>query len=150
MASDFTWPKPWLLGLYQQAIEEGCIRIRLRGKTPEQNATEFRSFKAAFLRCRRRTDSAYIAQIQPEFHMVQVKFEPELGKVLISYSALPDDQLLPQVEAVDGKRNIPQPVGSKPHPTPETAPEEFDATAHVESLLKSIDLSSDEEPSDEL
>lgn len=138
MASDFTWPKPWLLSLYEQAIEEGCIRIRLRaGIGTEEANEEYKSFKAAFYRARRKKDSANLLQ-DSRYELVSLKHEPLIGKVLIIYSALPDDQPLPAIESVDGKRELPQPIGATQ--TAEEAPEDFDPTAHVAGLLKNLDL----------
>lgn len=151
MATDYNWPRPYMLDLYQRVIEEGCLRIVLRGKTKADRDAEFKSFKASFYRMRRRKDGDFIAQMRPEFSMVQVKYEPELGKVLLIFNALPDGELLPSVESVDDKHVISQPLGAQPHITPETDPEEdFDATEHVAGLINNLTLDDDEEPSSEL
>lgn len=148
MASSFTWPKPYLLDLYAKAVKEGCIRIKLRG--PDFDA-EWRSFKAAFLRLRRKKDSNFFVQMEPAYQMVSLRYEPETQKVLIIYSALPDDELLPSIEAVDGKTNLPQPKGAVPHHTPETELEEFDADAHVRGMIENLRIEEDgDEPATEL
>lgn len=148
MPADFNWPKPWLLELYRQAVEQGCIRIVLRGQTAEDREAEWKSFKASFLRLRRKKDANFVVQMRPEYSLVSLRYEPELGKVLISYSSLPDGELLPTVEAVDNQRPIQQPQGSLPHDTPEAAPEDFDPTAHVQKLLGNINLDEEDEASE--
>lgn len=140
MASDYTWPRPYLLGLYERAVLEGCIRILLRG--PDY-AAEWRSFKAAFLRLRRKKDGDYSITMQPEYRHVQLRFEPEHNKVLIIYNALPDGETLPAIESVDGKYDIPRPQSK---PTPESNPEEdFNAQDHVSKLISGLDIAEDED-----
>jgi hypothetical protein len=81
--------------------------------------------------------------------MVSLRYEAETQKVLIIYSALPDDELLPSIEAVDGKTNLPQPKGAQPHHTPETEVEEFDADQHVRGLIDNLKIEEeDDEPSE--
>ena len=145
MASEYSWPKPYLLGLYAKAVDEGCIRIVLRGATEEQRAAEWRSFKAAFLRLRRKADADFAIQMRPEYGLVQVRYEPELGKVLISFNSLPDNQSLPAIESVDGKRDIPQPAGVQPKPTPEEEAGDFDANALVSGMIDKLDIEEDED-----
>jgi hypothetical protein len=143
--TDFTWPKPWLQGLYEQAIEDGCIRIVIRAPLGSVEAEEeWKSFKAAFYRMRRKRDAANAMQ-DPRYQYVSLRHEPHIGRVLIIYSALPDDQVLPTIEAVDGKTALPQPVGSLPKITPELEPEDFDATAHVRGLLNKIEIEDENE-----
>lgn len=140
MSTEFTWPKPYLLQLYERAVEEGCIRIRLRGETEPERAAEWKSFKAAFYRLRRKRDANFAVQMRPEFQMVGIKYEPELGKVLITFSSLPDGNTLPEIESIEGKTDIPQPIGTVPKPTPEEDPDEFDSTALVGAMISKIEL----------
>lgn len=143
--AEFNWPKPYLLELYQKAVEEGCLRIVLRGSTVEENDEEYASFKAAFYRLRRRRDGNYMAIIRPEYQMVQLKYERAIGRVLLIFSKLPDDQLMPSIESVKGTVDLPQPAGSLPHPTPEVEAEDFDADAHVAGLLKGITIEDEDD-----
>lgn len=144
MASEFNWPRPWLIGLYEQAIAEGCIRIVLRSETAEEREVEWKSFRASFLRIRRRKDADPIIASSPEFALVSLRFERETGKVLLIYSALPDGEQLPVIESVSGKRDMPvsQPVVRQPS---EESPEDFDPTAHVRGLIDSIELPDDDD-----
>ena len=145
---EYTWPKPWLLELYQRVLEEGCLRIKLHGEAEsEENDGEYKSFKAAFLRFRRKRD-AVNAMMDSRFQYVSLRYERQLGKVLLIYSALPDDQTLPSIEAVDGKRELPQPLGSQPRLTPEAEPDEFDATAHVRNLIDKVVVEDEEDEGD--
>lgn len=146
---DFSWPKPWLLQLYARAVEEGCIRIKLRGETEAANETEYKSFKASFLRLRRKRDAGFV-QMRPEYQMVGLRFERERGSVLLIYNALPDGELLPSVESVTDKQHLPQPVGSRPHPTPEAEPEDFDATSFVGGLIEGLDIEDEDDGATEL
>lgn len=145
MSKEFNWPKPYLLQLYQQAVEEGCLRIKLRGASVEENDEEYASFKAAFYRLRRRRDGNYMAIIRPEYQMVQLKYEKAAGKVLLIYSKLPDDDLLPAIESVKGTVDLPQPEGAVPHVTPEIEAEDFDADAHVKGLLAGLEIEEDDD-----
>lgn len=150
MPTDFTWPRPYLLQLYQKAVDEGCIRILLRG--PDYEA-EFRSLKAAFYRLRRRKDGHFLALMKPEYSMCSIRFEPNHAPnpaALVSYSSLPDGELLPMIESITDQRPLPQPLGAIDKPIPEEEAD-FDATAHVSKLISSIDPDEDlvEDPSSE-
>ena len=145
MATDYTWPKPWLIQLYSRVIAEGCLRINLRGKTTEENDAEFRSFKGAFLRCRRKRDAGYVAQMRPEFQLVGIRYEQDRGSVLLVYDALPDDELLPSIESVDKKQQLPQPIGSRPHETPVEEPDNFDPTKFVSGMIDGLEIEEDED-----
>jgi hypothetical protein len=140
---DYTWPKPWLLECYQRAVDEGCIRIKLRGPDFE---SEWKSFKAAFYRLRRRKDGNFLVLMRAEYQLVNLRYEPERGTVLIVHSALPDGEALPAFESVDDKVQLQQPLGSRPPATtPEAAPDDFDPTQHVAGLIDSLHITEDED-----
>ena len=54
----FSWPKPYLLSIYEKAVAEGCCSIQL------PDTEQFASLKAAFYRLRRRADKQHAAFIQ--------------------------------------------------------------------------------------
>ena len=140
-----SWPKPYLLGLYAKAVEEGCIRVLLDG-----DETKFKSLKASWLRLRRRGDAQSYALMRPEYYLCSIVWEPDLGTALLIYNALPDGQELPAVESVAAKSPIPvrmsQDIAPPPVPiTPIDDPGDFDAQKMVEDLLGNIDFSEDSE-----
>jgi hypothetical protein len=152
MSSDYNWPKPYLLQCYERAVEEGCIRIVLRGQTPEAREAEWKSFKAAFYRLRRKKDANFAVQMRPEFQLVSIQFEPAIGKVLISYSSLPDGQLLPTFESVEDQTALPQqPPGAIPHETVESDPDvDFNADEHVSKLIGNLSIDEDDSDASDL
>ena len=140
------WPKPYLLGLYEKAVDEGCVRVLLDG-----DETKFKSLKASWLRLRRRRDIQSFALMRPEYYLCSIVWEPASGTALILYNQLPDNQELPEVQSVAAKgpkmqlldRNAAPPPG----PTPVDDPGDFDADAMVAGLLENITF--DEEGNDE-
>lgn len=144
---DSGWPKPYLLQLYDKAVNEGCIRVLLHG-----DETRFKSLKASFYRLRRRSDVQSVALMRPEYYLTTMLWEPERGTALIIYNQLPDGQELPEIESVHDKTPIPVrlPPQAAPPPllgiTPVDEPDEFDATDHVAKMLDNIKF--DEEGDD--
>lgn len=139
MASDFNWPKPYLLKLYARAVQEGCVRVPMhRG-----GDAEFRSLKAAFYRLRRRKDGDFLINMRPEYQLVTVRFEPALSTALFIYDKLPDSEELPPIISIseDQKETFVEPATVQP---PEEPVEDFDATAHVAGLIDKIDLEDDD------
>lgn len=140
MASDFTWPKPYLLKLYARTVEEGCIRVPMH----RAGEAEFKSLKAAFYRLRRRKDGDFLVNMRPEYQMVIVRYEPSLATALFIYDKLPDSEELPPIVSIseDQKTAFVEPSTITP---PEEPVEEFDATAHVAELIDNLKLEEDDD-----
>ena len=89
-----SWPKAYLLQVYAAAVRDGFIYIQ------PITYTAARSFKATFLRVRRRSDTVNKQWIIPEYHLVTVgTWEPlddrpldgdrTLGRLPILYNQMP-------------------------------------------------------------
>lgn len=91
------WPKTFLLQLYTDAVEQGCLRV---SPITEDQA---KSLSAAFYRFRRAADRTVAHFIQPEFQLCTVSkwTQHHNGSVYIIFSAMPEGQSLPTVTAVD-------------------------------------------------
>lgn len=139
----YTWPAPYLLSIYAKAVEEGCIRIRLRGP---DFAAEYASLRASFNRLRRRKDGHFGAIMRPEYMMCSMSFEDAANAALVTYSSLPDGNTLPLLESVSEQRPLSdQPPGVQPKPTLEEA--EFDSTSFVAGLLTNLKLEDEDDGS---
>lgn len=135
--SENQWPRPYLLEIHEQAIDEGCCRVE--GVTEQQA----RSLIQSFYRIRRRGDSQHkLGFIKPEYHLVMAMWESERGSVLFMYNALPDNVALPKIVSVPASERttiasaalaaLPEP-GLEPMPDLDT---ELDALV-AESLRRS-------------
>lgn len=140
MAAEFTWPKPYLLKLYARTVEEGCLRVPMK----RGGEHEFASLKGAFYRLRRRKDGDFLVNMRPEFQHVIMRWEPGLSTALFIYDKLPDSEELPPIVSIseDRKQTFVEPASIKP---PEEPVEDFDADAHVASLIGNMDIEEDED-----
>jgi hypothetical protein len=126
-----TWPKPYLLKVYERAVAEGCVRIPL---PTQKHAT---SFAQAFYRLRRRSDAQHAAFILPEYHLVTCGWEPERGTLLVTFNALPDGNDLPPIMSVESTEQAPAPQQANLVPFPESfSSPDFDAEAFVDDLVR--------------
>jgi len=100
------WPKPYLLKVMEQAVKEGCIRLDFK-----HDAELAKSFQGAINRIRRRSDKQHASFITPEFHLITTTWEAARGTMLVTYSSMPDDMQLPEIQSVaeDEKHEIAQP-----------------------------------------
>jgi hypothetical protein len=125
-----TWPKPYLLKVYERAVAEGCVRIPL---PTQKHAT---SFAQAFYRLRRRSDAQHASFILPEYHLVTCAWEGARGTLLVTFNALPDGTDLPQIMSVESTEVASAPVQKDMIPFPETMQEEeFDPEKFVADLV---------------
>lgn len=145
--SPYNWPIPYLLQIYEKAVAEGCMRVRLHG-----DEKKFTSLRAAFHRIRRRSDKRHATLIRAEYEACSMVWEPDTGCALVIYSALPDGQELPEFESVDEKRSITPATAIAPvveDPTELDEPdEEFDSQAHVAGLLSNLNFEDDDDATD--
>ena len=127
-----TWPKPYLLKVYESAVKEGCVRI------PLPTAKHARSFAQAFYRLRRRSDAQHAAFILPEYHLVTCGWEPERSTLLVTFNALPDGNELPPIMSVESTEHSPVPQQKATLvPFPESfSGEEFDPEKFVADLVE--------------
>lgn len=111
------WPAPFLLQIYEKAVEEGCCRV------PVENIARAKSLIASFHRLRRRSDIQHKLYIRPEFHLVGAMWEESLSTVLFVFNSLPDGAKLPAIESVESRsKPSAMPVANElssdlPHPT---------------------------------
>lgn len=135
--STSSWPKTYLLKLYQDAISHGALRV---GPLSQKQA---KSLKASFYRLRRRADKSAANFIEPEFQLVTAtEWDPATGCIYIVYSALPEHMALPEVTPVEG---VPASLAA-PIPTSDLPEdlvldtEELDVEDFVSSLRRASDV----------
>lgn len=94
------WPKPWLLQVHQQAVEQGFVWIE---PISQEDAD---SFRHRFYRIRRRSDKSMAAFIPPEYHLVMVgEWEQGdgSGRLPIIYNKRADGRELPAIRSATGE-----------------------------------------------
>lgn len=139
MSASPTWPRPYLLQVYGAAIAQGFIWIE---PISEERA---QSFRMAFYRLRRRSDSSNQSFITPEHHLVTVgEWSPENGgRLPIVFNKLADGTDLPRIVPGDPAEapHIDYPQPYRPLPA---APFDMDAALKVagETELTEADIGS--------
>lgn len=102
------WPKPWMLQLHEQAVEQGFIWVE------GISEADYQSLKSRLYRIRRRGDKSMAAFIKPEYHLVMVgNWEPTghsgaepgdlLGRFPMIFNRKADGTALPTVRAATGE-----------------------------------------------
>jgi hypothetical protein len=125
-----TWPKPYLLKVYERAVAEGCVRIPL---PTQKHAT---SFAQAFYRLRRRSDAQHAAFILPEYHLVTCGWEADRGTLLVTFNALPDGNDLPPILSVESTEHSPSPQIAGAMTIPDLKDQgEFDVNKMLDDLV---------------
>lgn len=132
MPTPISWPKPYLLKIYEKTIDEGCCRVRVESK---EQAT---SLILSFYRLRRRSDAQHSSFIKPEYHLVTGTYESATGAVLFTYSHLPDGAELPEIESVPESERFAGSTAAVPQPgiQPNEEGEPVDLDALMADLLK--------------
>lgn len=136
-----SWPKPYLLAIYEKALEEGCCRVIVGD--PKTAASLIQSF----YRLRRRSDTQHQSFIKPEYHLITGTWEPELKAVLFTYSSLPDGATLPSIDSVPAsERFAKSPSLQQQQIVTADSAEDVDIDALMASLLQdaSRKINSDE------
>lgn len=109
------WPKTYLLQLYTETIEAGCLRVHPIDEAAAKSLTQ------AFYRFRRKVDKSMDAYIQPEFQLVTAtSWRPEFGGCFyLIYNTLPDNEALPGFTPIslDEATTIFQPTPLPSHET---------------------------------
>lgn len=129
------WPKPYLLQIYETAIEQGCCRVRTRDEQQSKGLV------AAFYRLRRRSDKQHKDFIKPVYHLVSCTIES--SGVLFTFNRLPDGSELPKIEIVPESERValvPQQLERAPErsSSPSSAP--LDMNSLMQDLLKDAGL----------
>lgn len=137
------WPKPHLLKCLEAAVKQGCIRLDFRSLYGPDAEAKAKSFFASLNRIRRRIDKQHASFILPEYHLVGFTWEAERGTVLLTYSSLPDNLRLPEIESLseEEKQELYHPtvrvLPFPPEPSPTQASERppLDTDALIDQLL---------------
>lgn len=99
--TEHQWPKAYLVQVMQRAVDEGCIRVKVKSEV------EGKSMMAALARIRRRSDKANAMFIRPEFLAISCAYEAARGSVLVMFNQVPSDYGgLPAIESVEHKVKI--------------------------------------------
>jgi hypothetical protein len=135
--STSVWPRAYILQLYNQAIEQGCIRV---GPLTEPEA---KSLTQSFYRLRRRSDSNTAAWILPEFQLVTVSKWQEgadqLGFLFFMYDSVPEGANLPAITPVD-PATVTHLLHAQPRPTPALEAPVADPLGLADLDVSNIDL----------
>lgn len=134
-----TWPKPYLLQLYAEAVTQGCIRVAPLSPADSKSLTQ------TFYRLRRRIDRDSRDYILPEYHLVTASaWQPDHGGcIYLIFSKAPDGEPpLPTISGVEAGFTLPTPAAApvdNPAPDPilaglELSVEDIDPADYLSAL----------------